>query len=58
MNNKIFLKIFLFKSALCLKKHMLNVRRLSSRKQNFYMDINKGKVMMEVFFDVQGLVRY
>lgn len=32
--------------------------RTSPRKQKFPRDISKGKVMLEVFFDTQGLVHY
>jgi hypothetical protein len=32
--------------------------KLSPQKQKFYLDISKGKVILEVFFDAQGLIHY
>ena len=32
--------------------------KTSPRKQKFPKDTSKGKVMLEAFFDAQGLIRY
>jgi hypothetical protein len=40
------------------KTQVYTSKSKSSRKQKFRLDNSKGKVMLEVFLDFQGLVHY